>query len=132
MTEQAERSREFDDLLFRAIDETIRYILGDTDATIVLGYLENNGCSKEEIGQKLKFFCSTLEVLVGKNRGQMLGAACILEETIVEHLARKIGKRLLMRQPIDFIGCVEELRQYYLQNGNPLVKRTLEVKNVIK
>jgi hypothetical protein len=116
MVENANKSSKFDELLLMTIDETMNYVLGKTNTAIIYRYLEANSCTKEEIPRKLEFYSSALRDLIGNGRGQMLGAACILEETIAEAFALKLGKSFWEEHPFDFPGYVKRLKQIYLQS----------------
>jgi hypothetical protein len=82
---------EFDEKLMQTIDETISYCLGKNNAHLIYDYLEKKGCSKQEIPEKLDLFVDTLDKLVGVGRGQVLGAAIIMENAILKSLCLKIG-----------------------------------------
>ena len=111
MVEKAEVSDKFDDLLLLSIDETMKYVLGEANTAIIYRYLEANSCSKEEIPQKLELFSSALRDLIGNGPGQMLGTACILEETIAETFAFKLGEIFRERHPFDFVGYINRLKE---------------------
>ena len=111
MIEKVKVSDKFDDLLLLSIDETMKYVLGEANAAIIYRYLEENSCSKEEIPQNLDLFSSALRDLIGNGRGQMLGAACILEETIAETFALKLGKTFGEKHPFDFVGYINRLKE---------------------
>jgi hypothetical protein len=116
MAENAELSDKFNELLLLVIDEAMKYVMGEGNAAIIYGYLEANYCIKEEIPQKLELFSSALRDLIGNSRGQMLGAACILEETIAEALTLKLGEKFVEEHPIDFVGYIKRLKETYLKN----------------
>lgn len=82
---------EFDEKLFQAIDETIRYCLGDVNAQIIYRYLEKQGCPEQKIPEKLDVLVTALESLVGSGRGQILGAAQIMENEILKAFCVKLG-----------------------------------------
>lgn len=82
---------EFDDKLLQSIDEVISYCLGNANTHLIYEFLEKKGCSKKEIPEKLDVFVDSLEKLVGVARGQILGAATIMENAILESLCRKLG-----------------------------------------
>jgi hypothetical protein len=82
---------EFNEKLSQAIDETIRYCLGDINAQIIYQYLEKKGCPKQEIPKKLDVLVTVLKDLVGSGRGQILGAAQILENEILKAFCAKMG-----------------------------------------
>ena len=98
-------------MLLLSIDETMNYVLGEVNAEIIYRYLEAKYCRKEEIPQKLELFSSALRDLIGTGRGQMLGAACILEETIAEAFALKLGKSFGEKHPFDFVAYINRLKQ---------------------
>jgi hypothetical protein len=82
---------EFDELLLKTIDRTIRYVLGDRNTLIIYEYLEESSCPRQEIPRKLDLFSQKLRNLVGTSRGQMLGAPTILEDAIVKALSSELG-----------------------------------------
>jgi hypothetical protein len=82
---------EFERLLLQAIDETIRYCLGDINAQIFYNYLEKKDCPIQEIPKKLDVFVMELENLVGLGRGQILGPAQILKKEILKAFCAKLG-----------------------------------------
>jgi hypothetical protein len=81
---------EFDRLLLQAIDETIRYCLGDINSQLIYNYLERKGISKQDIPKKLDAFVIEFENVVGFGRGQILGAAQIMEEAILKAFCIKL------------------------------------------
>ena len=116
MVQNAKLTDKFDELLLLTVDETIKYVMGERNAAIIFSHLEANYCVKEEIPQKLELFSSALRDLIGNNRGQMLGAACILEETIAEAFALKLGETFVEKHPINFVEYIKRLKQTYLKN----------------
>jgi hypothetical protein len=85
---------EFDELLLKIVDETIRYVLGDYNTLTIYNYLERNSCPIKEIPTKLNLFSVELRNLIGVGRGQILGAPIILENAIVKALASELGLKL--------------------------------------
>jgi hypothetical protein len=79
----------FDEELLQVIDETIIFCLGDVNARIIYEYLENNGCLKQEIPEKLDIFVASLSDLVGTERGKILGVSCIMENAILKMFCKK-------------------------------------------
>jgi hypothetical protein len=104
--------QEFDELLVRVIDETVRYCLGDVNALILYDYLERKACPLNEIPEKLEVFSMELRNMLGVGRRQMLGAASILEETIVQALCQKLGIPF-ENGPVVFADYVKKLKIYY-------------------
>jgi hypothetical protein len=81
---------EFDALLLESVDETIRYCLGDVNAQLIYSYLERKGIPRQDIPKKLDAFIIEFENVVGFGRGQILGAAQILEEAILKAFCAKL------------------------------------------
>ena len=114
---QEKWSNEFDKLLLSTIDETIRYVMGESNALIIFQYIKENYCNIEDIPKSPKSFSSGLRDLIGPGRTQMHGAACILEETIAEELAMKMGKKFEVERPINFPEYILELKQMYIHEN---------------
>jgi hypothetical protein len=102
---------EFDNLLLRVIDETLRYVLGDINTGIILDYLEKKSCSFLEIPRNLDVLSMELRNLLGSGGGQILGSAPILEETIVEVFCRRLGMEFDKRGPIVLADYIEDLKE---------------------
>ena len=81
---------EFDKILLKTVDKTLKYVLGERNASIICDYLEKSGCPMQEIPTKLDLLSAKLRDLLGTSRGQILGAPTILEDTIVEALAQEL------------------------------------------
>ena len=116
MLEPAKASAKFDKILLFAIDETMKYVMGEGNAAIIFNYLEANSCPKEQIPQKLELFSSALRDLIGNGRRQILGAACVLETTIAETFAARIGRSFDAHEPINFPRYIKQLKQAYIEN----------------
>lgn len=116
MVVRLERPEEFDRLLLCTIDESIKYVMGDLNAAIIYKYIEDNYCSVDKIPKNLTCFSSALRDLIGSDRRQILGAACILEETIAEALTIKLGRKFEEERPINFPGYIKYLKQAYVFN----------------
>lgn len=82
---------DFDNLLVKTIDKTLRYVLGDRNTLIIYEYLEKVSCPIREIPKKLGVFSTALRDLLGTDRGQILGVSAILEDAIVEALSLELG-----------------------------------------
>jgi hypothetical protein len=104
---------EFDELLLKAINETLRYVLGDVNAGIIFGYLEKKSCPFSEIPRNLHIFSTALRDLLGGGRGQILGSAPILENAIAEIFCRKLGMEFDKGEFIVFADYIEKLRAAY-------------------
>ena len=86
-----ESMEEFDRVLLKIIDKTLRYVLGDRNTLIIYNCLEESSCSMREIPRRLDLFSAKLRNLVGTSRGQILGASAILEDAIVKALSSELG-----------------------------------------
>jgi len=106
---------EFDTALLDAIEEILRYTIGDIGTEAIYSYLERTGCPKHQIPNQLERFSGELRKLLGNGRGQILGSAPILEEAIAERLCIKLGTKLEGRLPTAFSNFIRNLKQ----NHNP-------------
>lgn len=104
---------EFDGLLLRVIDKTLRYCLGEENADIVYNHLEDIGVKREEIPMKLEKFSIGLRNLMGNSPNQILGFAPIMEETILEALCVQMKIVFDKTDSASFPKRVKELREVY-------------------
>jgi hypothetical protein len=112
--ESIQTVKDFDKLLVQATEETIKYCLGDMNATIIWNYLEEMNCPPSEIPNKPEIFSDELRNIMGFGRRQILGAATILEETIIEIFCKKLGIQIECEKPINFPYQVRKLRDIYI------------------
>jgi hypothetical protein len=82
---------EFDELLLKTIDKTMRYVLGERNTLLIYDRLEESSCPMQEIPRRLDLLSAVLRNLLGTSRGQMLGASAILEDAIVKALSLELG-----------------------------------------
>jgi len=106
--------KSFDELLMEVIEKTIKYCLGDRNATIIINYLEMQGYPLSEIPKKPEIFSEELRNLMGFGRRQIMGAAEVLEETILELFCKEIGIKFETERPINFSYQVRKLREFYI------------------
>jgi hypothetical protein len=116
----------FDDLLLQVIDKTVRYVFGDVNAGIIYEYLQKNGCALHEIPTKPSAFSMGLRKILGSGRGQLLGAAPILEEGILEALCAELKIKVDMQSATCFADHIKKLRRVYDENGGPRHLANLE------
>jgi hypothetical protein len=109
------KSDGFNDILSRVIDKTLRHVFGDINTGVIYKYLERKGCSPSDIPAKPNEFSAELRNILGSGRGQILGAASILEETIVETLSAELRIDLEYLRPAQFADNIEKLREAYRQ-----------------
>jgi hypothetical protein len=108
----------FNDILSRVIDRTLRHVFGDINTGVICKYLESRGCSLSDIPAKPNEFSAELRNILGSGRGQILGAASILEETIVETLSAELKMDPDSLRPARFADNVKKLREAYHNRKN--------------
>jgi len=104
---------EFNELLSWAIEKTISYIFGDINAQVIYSYLEKKECGLKQIPAKLTLFSAELRKILGTGRGQLLGAAPILEEAILETLCSEMQIKFDKFDGKSFADRVEGIRGSY-------------------
>lgn len=109
---------DFDKLLVQVTEETIKYCLGEANATIIWNYLEERNYRMSEIPNRPEIFSEELRNIMGFGSRQILGAASILEETILEIFCRKLGTNFKREKPISFSYNVRRLRDLYKGGDN--------------
>ena len=114
----------FDDLLLQVIDKNIRYIFGDINAGVIYDYLEKQGCAFQEIPAKPNTFSMALRKMLGSGRGQVLGAAPILEEAILEALCDELKIRFDKQSAESFADHVKKFRRIYGNEGTTTLKHS--------
>jgi hypothetical protein len=110
---EARRLEEFDELLLRVVDKTIRSIFGDRNAGIIYDYLGKTGCPTHEIPTKPNEFSVELRKILGPGRGQLLGAAPTLEEAIIEGLCAELKIKVDVQSATCFADKIRKLRRIY-------------------
>ena len=105
-------------MLIEIIEQTLAYTLGELNAKIVMNYLERKSCPKQDIPQKLDYFCELLGNVLGSGKGQILGASSILEYAIAEQMSKKLGKKCVEPKPIAFSMYINRLKKEYLIEMN--------------
>jgi hypothetical protein len=117
----------FDGLLLRVIDKNIRYILGDINAGVIYDYLKKKGCAFQEIPAKPNTFSMVIRNMLGSGRGQVLGAAPILEEAILEALYAELKIKFDRQSATSFGDHIKKLKKVYnnegRQHSTPLQQR---------
>ncbi|MEM4700955.1 MAG: hypothetical protein QXZ51_02295 [Candidatus Bathyarchaeia archaeon] len=111
---------EFDKILVKVIDETLRYSLGDRTVEIFYEYLKRRGFTLSDIPRDPDFFFEELRaVLEFEDSGMRfrrisgIGVVSIIERTIVEILCRKFGLEFNEKGPIIFSQWIEKIREAY-------------------
>jgi hypothetical protein len=101
--------------LLQAIDDTLVYCLGEINARILYQFMEKKGFTKHEIPENLDVFVEILENLVGRGRGQILGAATILENSILKDLCKKLDVKYAEIGSGYFPEQCSKVREIYLR-----------------
>jgi len=120
---------EFDQLVVVTIVEVLQESLGTVNARIVLDYLEKKSCPTKELASKLSIFSVEMRRLLGWDRGQLLGSAAILEETIAKVLCFKLKVEFKEQLPIVLSKFVEKMRAVYEDKKSPKSSRDLTLAN---
>ena len=104
---------EFDQLLVEAIDETIKYCLGERNTTIIEDYLEKQSLPLSKVSVCPEQFSEELRNIMGLGGGRILGAAVILEESILDCFFKKLGIVVKLERPVNFPKQITSLRAQY-------------------
>ncbi len=112
---QSNVPEDFDSLLAKAVYDTLKYCLGETNADVIAAYFEKRNVLLLEISKNPELFSDELRNIVGFNRRQILGAASILEETILELLCKRLGIKLEVQRPVNFPLEIRKLKKQYEQ-----------------
>lgn len=111
---------EFDEVLVKVVDETLRYSLGDRTVEIFYEYLRRKGFTLSHIPRNPDFFFEELrKVLDFEDSGMRfrrisgMGTVSILERTIIEVLCKRFGLEFNEKGPIVFSEWVEKVREAY-------------------
>jgi len=101
----------FDSILVRIIDETMKYCLGEANTAIIMNYLESRGLPMNEIPIRPEQFSDELRNIMGFGSRQIMGAAVILEETMLEFLCKKLEIQVSFEKPVNFPVEIRKLRE---------------------
>lgn len=104
---------EFDRLLLKTIDETIKWAFGEYTANLIYEYLKKRNCPLHEIPKKLEVFSFELRMILGTGKTLIMGSAPLLEKAIVRRLCRKLGLKFNEKGPVNFAECIKKLREDY-------------------
>jgi hypothetical protein len=112
------KSNRFDDTLLLVIDKTLRQVFGDINTKIIYDHLKRRGCRRCDIPAKPEEFSTGLRNILGSGKGQILGAASILEEAIVETLSAELEIELCNPRSTQFAENIKRLREVYNSRRN--------------
>jgi len=124
ITPSEERLERFDELLLGAIDEVLKFILGDKSARGIYDYLEKRSCTRNEIPLKLEIFSIEMRNVLNDNRSSRFsdgistsGRVIIVERTIAKILCRKIEMEFSEAGPINLPSFISDLRSLYVNES---------------
>ena len=96
-----------DDILLKAVDETLKEIFKETGAKVIYNFLGNNHHLKwEEIAERSEVFSSGIERLLGSG-------AQVTEKLILKKLHSKLKLEFKEKEGYAFSDYVEELRKKF-------------------
>jgi len=101
---------DFDRLIIRVIDETLRYCLGEVNTELIYNYMEKQGYQLNDIPQEPEKFSEELRNILGFGSRQILCAPSILEESILEIICKKLGLTINLEKPVNFPTHIRKLR----------------------
>ena len=105
MTKQLYGIETLDDLLLKALDETLKGVFKEAGTRVIYDCLENNfHLKREEIAVKLEAFSVELGGLLGS-------AAPVIEKLILENLFSGLELKFVEKKGYRFSDYVEELRK---------------------
>jgi hypothetical protein len=110
---------EFDELLLNVIDCAIEDILGKINSNALYDYLEKEGCPRHEIPRKPEIFSMKMRNILGHDRGQILGAASILEKAILRAFCTKLKTEFNQGSDASFAHYITNLREVYSNKKQP-------------
>jgi len=95
---------EFEALLLKAIDDSLKQVFGENAAQIIYHYLENNhSIKREKIPERLEAFAEGLAKFFGSG-------ARVVENIILTNLNPKIDPKHKMKEDRSFADYVNELK----------------------
>jgi len=101
----------FDQLLLNIIDRVIEDVFGKTNSNVIYDHLEKSGCPRHEIPMKPEIFSAEMRSILGHDRGQILGAASILEDAILKALCSGLKTEFNPESNASFADHIRSLRE---------------------
>jgi hypothetical protein len=98
-------ARSLNNLLFDAVDETLRHVFKEEGANFIFHYLENKCClNLRRIAEEPEDFCAGLERFLGS-------AAPVMEKMVLKNLYSKLELKFEEKEGYKFSDYVKELRE---------------------
>ena len=127
---------EFEEMLLKVIDGTLRYSLGDRTVEVFYKYLRGKGFLFSDIPRNPDFFFNELRKVLESEGNRFsgsvsaLGTVSILERTIIEILCRKLGFKFEEKGPIVFSEWVKKVREAHALNLTRMNPEKKEVTHI--
>ena len=98
-------TKKLDDILLKAIDETLKQVFVEAGTKAIYDYIENNcHLKREEIAEKPEVFSTGLERLLAS-------AAPVIEKLILKKLHRKLELKFEEEKGYEFSDYIKDLRE---------------------
>jgi hypothetical protein len=88
-------------------------VFGKTNSDVIYAHLEKGGCPRLEIPRRPEIFCAEMRNILGHDRGQILGAASILEGAILKALCTQLKTEFDQESNASFADYIKSLREVY-------------------
>jgi hypothetical protein len=103
-------------LLYKAMDDTIRHVLGDANSKLIQNYIEKQGSfTREELYKKIEIFYAFLEKLIGIHGAQ------ILKITSFQYLLEKLKTEY--EEVEKYLSLLDELYELKFKLVTTSIKR---------
>jgi len=114
------KRKDFEKLLFEAIDEGLQEVLGESGRQMTFFHLEMSyQVKRDDIAKKTKDFATGLEKMFG-------AGASVLEKIIVKNLYSQLGLKYKDKKDYtfaDYLDDVKPAKRYRNQSSFPFQKR---------
>jgi hypothetical protein len=88
-------------------------MFGKMNSNVIYDHLEKEGCPRYEIPRKPEIFSAEMRNILGHDRGQILGAASILEQVILKTLCTQLKTEFNQGSIASFADYIKNLREAY-------------------
>ena len=116
--EQVHEVSDFDNLVVQVVEETLNYCLGEVNAMVIHNYMNERNLPFNEITDKPELFSEELRKILGFGSRQILCAASVLEDAIIDLLCKKLKITLDYKKPVNFPFQITKVREKYLNGEN--------------
>ena len=112
-SQEDKRPDPFDATLSEVIEKTLKRVLGKTNTHTIYKRLKKNGYNPNEIPANPNVLSTELRNILGSGKGQVAGAASILEQTILENFCAELKTERCSPYSAPFAANIKKLRQTY-------------------